>query len=131
LVVIYDEDSRVNSYAGGPVFDRHQVRLRNLTVAIFDFAGYLKPLKHVPMLLVGGIRAWSQLVPGQPLKRVRWSAGSTTRSVTPSPKPVTEQLKQLNPVSDLAPQLGDLDLAAESHWLESLHSDRLILYVQC
>src|SRR5579871_5546420 len=58
LVVIYDENSRLNSYAGGPVLDIHQVRLRNLTVAIFDYAGFLKPLKHVPMLLIGGIEAW-------------------------------------------------------------------------
>jgi hypothetical protein len=131
LVVIYDEDSRINSYAGGPTFDIHQVRLRNLTVAIFDFAGYLKPLKHVPMLLVGGLRAWCQLLPAQPLKRVRWSGGSTVVTDVPSPKPLTtEQPKRSSGGTPPIRQLEELDLNAESQWLESLQADLFVLHNQ-
>lgn len=125
LVVIYDEDSRINSYAGGPIFDIHQARLRNLTVAIFDYAGYRKPLKHVPMLLVGGLRAWCQLVRENPLRAV---AKIEDRVVKIEMEPnVTQPVKQRQPtnVADFGRGIEKLDLEAESQWLESLHSEKL------
>jgi hypothetical protein len=120
LVVIYDEDSRVNSYAGGPVMDRHQLRLRNLTVAIYDFAGYLKPLIHVPMLLVGGIRAWCSLVRESPLKAVHWEHEDMPKmpsSRTSRERPISSDLRSADQ------HVNELDLDAESEWLESLHSN--------
>jgi hypothetical protein len=121
LVIIYDEESRINSYVGGPVLDIHQVRLRNLTVAIFDYAGYLKPLKHVPMLLVGGLRAWCNLVREFPIRQVTWKTESFRQqggiSQIPKEKP--------NPSNDIVfeRQIDELDLDAESQWFESLHSE--------
>jgi hypothetical protein len=130
-VVIYDDESRVNSYAGGPILDMHQVRLRNLTVAIFDYAGYLKPLNHVPMLLVGGIRAWCKLVRESALRPIRWDTERTTdasrvsqvRKDKPKPKPITD-------VASVESGVGELDLEAESQWLDSLHSDRFLSFVE-
>jgi hypothetical protein len=123
LVIIYDEDSRVNSYAGGPTLDRHQVRLRNLTVAIFDYAGYLKPLKHVPMLLVGGLRAWCQ-VAKIPLRQISWE----TEAISSQTKVLADQLSKDKPkistdIAIVERRVDELDLDAESQWLESLHSD--------
>jgi ubiquitin carboxyl-terminal hydrolase 8 len=123
LVVIYDEESRVNSYAGGPVLDIHQVRLRNLTVAIFDFAGYLKPLKHVPMLLVGGIRAWCNLVRENPLRFVRWDTEHPTRAAPRQSQP-SGKSRQFAELGRVERKVDELDLDAESQWLESLHTER-------
>jgi hypothetical protein len=122
LVVIYDDDSRVNLYAGGPVMDLQQVRLRNLTVAIFEYAGYVKSLKHVPMLLVGGIRAWCALVRDSPLRPVNWN-----HDAVPPSEDVGQHIRK--PPTPQAPRQDDrkvneIDLDAESRWIESLHSDR-------
>jgi len=126
LVIIYDEDSRINSYAGGPVFDRHQVRLRNLTVAIFDFAGYMKPLKHVPMLLIGGIRSWCNLVRENPLRPVNWEVSDGVKSSdlgnTESKVTVASPPTRL----ELVVGAAELDLDAESRWLDSLHLERYL-----
>jgi|SRR5579859_218704 len=124
LVVIYDEDSRVNSYAGGPIFDIHQARLRNLTVAIFDYAGYRKPLKHVPMLLVGGLRAWCQLVRENPLRAVAKIEDKVIKAAMPPKVTQTVKRRPAN-VADVGRGIDRLDLEAESQWLESLQSERL------
>jgi hypothetical protein len=124
LVIIYDEESRVNSYTGGPTLDVHQVRLRNLAIAIYDYAGYRKSLKHVPMLLVGGVRAWCNLVHEFPLRQVTWKSDDAikTSSKPQGAKPV---FKQTPDVSRVGRQVDELDLEAESQWLESLHPDGL------
>lgn len=127
LVVIYDENSRLNSYTGGPVLDIHQVRLRNLTVAIFDYAGYLKPLKHVPMLLIGGIEAWCRAVHESPLRIARLDSPRLDNVHTRSPNWSSEDKPKLFPeLSEIDRQVDELDLDAESRWLESLHSERYV-----
>jgi hypothetical protein len=122
LVILYDAASRVNSYAGGPVLDQHQVRLRNLTVAIFDFAGYLKPLRHVPMLLVGGISAWCNLVRENPLRPIHWSTEASPQAIRRSHTAAPNgKYKQVIDVGRIENRVDELDLEAESQWLESLH----------
>jgi hypothetical protein len=128
LVVIYDEDSRVNSYAGGPIQDIHQARLRNLGVAIFDYAGYLKPLKHVPMLLVGGIRAWCRCVPDRPLRRAELPLSKVAQPHPPSLNPATRTNGPRQYGTAIDRDLSELDLDAESRWIESLQSDPFILF---
>lgn len=124
LVVIYDEDSRINSYAGGPIFDQHQLRLRNLTVAIFDYAGYMKPLKHVPMLLVGGIRAWCHAVRENPLRQVQWDVNESGPVTDTSNKTAATETSRQPPKIDLHLTGSDLDLDAESRWLQSIQLRR-------
>ena len=124
LVIIYDEDSRVNSYTGGPVLDVHQVRLRNLTVAIFDFAGYLKPLKHVPMLLVGGIRAWCNLVRENPLRPVHWDAETPSRNAVKQSQATTGKSGHITEIDRVERKVDELDLESETQWLEALHTER-------
>jgi len=98
------------------------VRLRNLTVAIFDYAGYRKPIKHVPMLLVGGIRAWCNLVHEYPLRKVTWTIDRINRANEMS-QPRQESRISLNDVSSIERQVDEFDLDAESQWLESLRSE--------
>jgi ubiquitin carboxyl-terminal hydrolase 8 len=124
LVVMYDEDSRVNSYAGGPTLDQHQVRLRNLTVAIFDFAGYTKPLKHVPMLLVGGIRAWCRLVRENPFRPVQWDVSESGRAGSFSSKTGGKEISRRPVKTTKTHTTLELDLDAESRWLQSIHLTR-------
>lgn len=122
LVIIYDEDSRVNSYAGGPALDRQQVRLRNLTVAIFDYAGYHKPLKHVPMLLVGGLRAWCNLVREHSLRKQTWNTDNTI-TVDESPRAPKDNSTSTADFIGVKPKIHEIDLDAEAQWLESLQQD--------
>lgn len=109
---------------GGPVLDIHQVRLRNLTVAIFDFAGYLKPLKHVPMLLVGGIRAWCSLVRENPLRPVQWDTEAPTRNTLRQSRSPNGRSRQSSEIGRIDHKVNELDLEAESQWLGSLHTER-------
>jgi hypothetical protein len=132
IVVIYDEDSRVNSYTGGPTIDIHQVRLRNLTVAIFDYATYSKPLKRVPMLLVGGIQAWCRLGQATPLRAMEWPRSRPPmRLETPEPRPARGSSPRvdtdMSDMSIVSNGVDDLDLDAECEWLESLHSEKYLL----
>jgi hypothetical protein len=98
------------------------VRLRNLTVAIFDYAGYRKPLKHVPMLLVGGIHAWCNLVREYALRKVAWTPDNVNRANEASQQHQKPRIPT-NDVSSVESQVNQLDLEAESQWLDSLHSD--------
>jgi len=125
LVIIYDEDSRVNLYAGGPVLDIQQVRLRNLTVAIFEYAGYLKSLKHVPMLLVGGIQAWCALIHNSPLRPANWHNDNISIPEDVPVQHITRKPPTPQPPRTSDPKIGEIDLDAESRWVKSLHSDRL------
>ena len=114
LVVIYDEESRVNTYAGGPVRDIHQSRLRNLTVAIFDYAGYRKSLKHVPVLLIGGIRAWCNLVREHPLRL------PTSNKDADATVPVTQahavNRNSTNHINSIERRGDEIDLDSEVEW---------------
>ena len=126
LVIIYDEDSRVNSYAGGPALDRQQVRLRNLTVAIYDYAGYHKPLKHVPMLLVGGLRAWCNLVREHSLRKQTWNTDDTI-TTDESPRAPKDNSTSMANFIGVKSKIDEIDLDAEAQWLESLHQDGFAL----
>lgn len=57
IVIMYDSDSRSNSYRGGPTNDAQAKILFYLTTAIYDYA-FSKPLKRPPCLLVGGFESW-------------------------------------------------------------------------
>ena len=75
------------------------------------------------MLLVGGIRAWCSLVREYPLRKVTWTSASANRANEVS-QPRQESRIPMNDVSSVEHQVNELDLEAESQWLESLHSDR-------
>ena len=77
------------------------------------------------MLLVGGLRAWCQLVRENPLRAVSKIQDNVVRvpnvpnlAQRQRPHPLTDAL-------DVGRDISKLDLEAESQWLESLQSERL------
>ncbi|KTW27560.1 uncharacterized protein T551_03059 [Pneumocystis jirovecii RU7] len=61
-VVYYDWDSR-NDNLNGNIFQKEKARiLYNLNNAIFNFGRFKKPLKHAPVLLSGGLKAWISFI---------------------------------------------------------------------
>ena len=74
------------------------------------------------MLLVGGIRAWCNLVRENPLRKVTWTT-DTINHVKEVSQPRQESRILSNDLSSVERQIDELDLDAESQWLESLHSD--------
>ncbi|KAH0545241.1 hypothetical protein FGG08_000695 [Glutinoglossum americanum] len=79
LVVFYDQSSTTNRYIGGPTSHPQEKVLRALTQAIYEFS-YSKPLQRPPVLLVGGLDAWVDLVGPKALKTSD-SAGTDGRRV--------------------------------------------------
>jgi ubiquitin carboxyl-terminal hydrolase 8 len=65
LVVYYDNDMQSDRYLSSPTNDR-EIKLKYLHEALHDF-NQEKPLRQTPMLLIGGIDAWIDLVGQQAL----------------------------------------------------------------
>jgi ubiquitin carboxyl-terminal hydrolase 8 len=112
--------SRVNAYVGGPTLDIQQVRLRNLTVAIFDLAGFKKPLRNVPMLLIGGLNAWKEAFSEMGLRMPRVEVEGTESRRSGGSGKMAKEAPVLPPLKNFT---GDLDLESESKWLESIQRE--------
>lgn len=73
------------------------------------------------MLLVGGVRAWCELVRKSPLRRVIWdtesivSTDQSDRARTETPKTDFNRVER---------EVYELDLDAESQWLETLQGEK-------
>ncbi|RPB16849.1 cysteine proteinase [Morchella conica CCBAS932] len=67
IVVYYDQSMANKKFLSGLTQDEHQIALRSLHMAIYDFA-FRKRLQRAPMLLVGGLDAWIELVGKHSLK---------------------------------------------------------------
>jgi ubiquitin carboxyl-terminal hydrolase 8 len=106
LVVYYDQSSTTNRYLGGPTSRPQERTLRALTQAIYEFS-YSKPLQRPPVLLVGGLDAWVDLVGRQALKTSD-SAGTDGRRVM-------QRRKTL--------EYEPLDLEEEKAWLARVQGD--------
>lgn len=61
VIVYYDQSMSDNNFLSGQTQDEHEVALRSLHMAIYDYA-YGKRLQRPPMLLLGGLNAWVDLV---------------------------------------------------------------------
>lgn len=60
IVVYYDQSMSDNKFLSSQTQNEHQVALRSLHMAIYDYA-YGKQLQRPPMLLLGGLDAWIDL----------------------------------------------------------------------
>jgi ubiquitin carboxyl-terminal hydrolase 8 len=78
IVVYYDQSMSDNKFLSGPTQGEHQVALRSLHLAIYDYA-YGKRLQRPPMLLLGGLNAWINLAG-------KFSLKSTDPAETPRPE---------------------------------------------
>ncbi|KAG9229206.1 ubiquitin carboxyl-terminal hydrolase-like protein [Amylocarpus encephaloides] len=83
IVVFYDQSSRkVDSMSSSS--DDAQMALNNFTAAVYDY-GYEKQLKRRPMLLVGGLDAWIDLLGPNSL---RVPAGGTSKPSQKLARPI-------------------------------------------
>ena len=115
LVVYYDSESRVNTYLGGPVLDEQQVILRNLSAALNEYAGWRKPLKHLPRMLIGGLLAWQKYAASTSLTALR-----KPLSVLRTAAPMQQPRKKPVPTPNISPASSQLNLEEEEKWLSSL-----------
>ncbi|CAZ82424.1 unnamed protein product [Tuber melanosporum] len=79
FVVYYDQSTTSNSFLSGSTNDQHLITLRSLHLAMDDYT-FGKRLKNPPLLLVGGLDAWINLVGKQALKVVDPEAPAIIRS---------------------------------------------------
>ncbi|KTW25737.1 hypothetical protein T552_03350 [Pneumocystis carinii B80] len=62
FIVYYDWDSK-NDNLNGNIFQKEKARIfHNLNKAIYNYGGFQKPLKHIPMLLSGGLKEWINFI---------------------------------------------------------------------
>ncbi|QSL67030.1 hypothetical protein MERGE_001417 [Pneumocystis wakefieldiae] len=62
LVVYYDWDSK-NDNLNGNISQKEKARVfHNLNKAIYNYSGFQKPLKHMPVLLSGGLKEWVNFI---------------------------------------------------------------------
>jgi ubiquitin carboxyl-terminal hydrolase 8 len=83
LVVYYDADMQSDRYLSSPTSDR-EMKLKYLHEALHDF-NQEKPLREPPMLLIGGIDAWVDLVGQQAL------ATSSTLAKAKAGRPISRR----------------------------------------
>lgn len=79
IVVYYDQSMLHNKFLTGPTQDEHQIALRSLHMAIYDYA-YGKRLQRPPKLLLGGLDAWIDLVGKHSLKSTDLAEVSTSET---------------------------------------------------
>ena len=126
LVVYYDNDTQSESYLSRPQTEQ-QAKLKCLHEALHDF-NQDKPLPRPPILLIGGLAAWVDLVgnqalmtsntaarvkQGRPIQR-RPPAGANGASQLRTPK---RRLRDYNP----------MDADEEKHWRERARAESVVL----
>ncbi|PWW80824.1 cysteine proteinase, partial [Tuber magnatum] len=78
FVVYYDQSTSSNSFLSGSTNDQHLITLRSLHLAMDDYT-FGKRLKNPPLLLLGGLDSWINLVGKQALKVIDPESPATTR----------------------------------------------------
>ncbi|CAK4031219.1 cysteine ase [Lecanosticta acicola] len=118
LVVYYDNQTQSESYLTRPTTDS-EARLRWLHEALYDF-NQDRPLQRPPILLIGGISAWIDLIGHQALmstntQRARQGRPIQRRAPPPSGQPriPKRRLREYNP----------FDAEEERKWRERANSE--------
>ena len=104
LVVYYDQKTRSTAFLTGAPTGNDTFALRALHDTIYEF-NYYKPLRRPPVMLVGGIEAWEDLVGRNGL------ATSSTAALVGSTRPRTLARKPGRP-------LGRVPMASSNSYLE-------------
>ena len=104
LVVYYDQRTRSAAFLNGPPTGSNAFALRALHDTIYEF-NYDKPLRRPPVMLIGGIEAWEDLVGRNGL------ATSSTAALVGSIRPRTLARKTGRP-------LGRVVMASSNSYLE-------------
>lgn len=104
LVVYYDQKTRSTAFLKGPPTGSDAFALRALHDTIYEF-NYDKPLRRPPVMLIGGVEAWEDLVGRNGL------ATSSTAALVGSTRPRTLAMKAGRP-------LGRVVMASSNSYLE-------------
>ncbi|KAJ4298984.1 ubiquitin-specific protease doa4 [Kalmusia sp. IMI 367209] len=126
LVVYYDESTKTNSFLNKYNLNERERALRRLYETLNDF-NEEKPLQRPPILLMGGIDAWADLVGTQALKMTATAAmvasGQTkSRPLRRSPYP-SRFVSQYRKKRDYTP----MDSEEQRHWLEEARRGRAVV----
>ena len=131
LVVYYDQETRSDSFLDGPPTNHDASTLRALYDCLYEF-NLDKPLRHPPVLLLGGLEAWTEFMtpqslavsqtaaqmasartqnptgrPGRPIGRVRMASANSSLEVR------RRRLREYNP----------LNADEEKTWLEKARTE--------
>ena len=104
LVVYYDQRTRSTAFLSGAPAGNDAFALRALHDTIYEF-NYYKPLRRPPMMLIGGLEAWEDLVGRNGL------ATSSTAASVGSTRPRTLARKPGRP-------LGRVPMASSNSYME-------------
>jgi ubiquitin carboxyl-terminal hydrolase 8 len=77
LLVYHDQYSTSNRYLGGPSTDPQEKILRSFNQTVYEMSPYDRPLPRAPVLLIGGIDAWADLVGFNSLKTSSTNVATT------------------------------------------------------
>ncbi|OLL26651.1 Ubiquitin carboxyl-terminal hydrolase 8 [Neolecta irregularis DAH-3] len=130
IVVYYDQSSRINQVTGGPLDEEHARILHTLAQAIFEYNGYLKPLKRMPLFLLGGLDRWIAHIGEDGLDRTLLPT-KEYRSELPSTLSDGQELQPSNvreprryTLEQDLPTGVEIDLDAEIKWLQQLQTEK-------
>lgn len=120
LIVYYDTRTQSETFLTRPA-NEHEAKLKSLHEALFDF-NEDKPLRRPPILLVGGLDAWSDLVGSQALATS--DTASRPKQGGLQRRPVGGQLR--NPKRRLR-DYNPLDEEEERKWRERARAESVVL----
>ena len=123
LVIYYDNDTQSETYLTRPIGEL-QTKLKYLHEALLDF-NYEKPLQYPPILLIGGIEAWTDLVGKQALitsdtaNRVKQGRAIQRRPLRDGAplRPPKRRLQDYNP----------LDAEETQNWKERARAESVVI----
>lgn len=118
LIVYYDNSTASDSFLTHRTGDENAITLQRLHQAICDFS-YEKVLKRPPVLLAGGLKAWTDIFGTSSL-----ILGESQR-MSPSPYsiPLIDDPGVLRKKKDFTRNAGT-DIDAETAWLQKLQKER-------
>ncbi|KAL1297827.1 hypothetical protein AAFC00_006356 [Neodothiora populina] len=124
LVVYYDQDTSSDRFLSRPSTER-ECKLRYLYDALYEF-NQDKPLQRPPILLMGGIESWTDLVGDQALSRSSTATGP--KSSAPLRRvPVGSHSSQLYVPKRRLREYNPLDAEEEQKWLERARVESVVV----
>lgn len=130
LVVYYDQSTTSVDFRSKPNRNESEVALQRLFDTLYEF-NWEKPLQRPPILLMGGIDAWTGLLGSTSLKTSTTAAAYATGHAKPSRAirrvPVASNAARLNLQRRRFRDYAPMDAEEERKWLEEARRERPML----